>query len=232
MSLSVIIPSRNESNLRACIKALRAAGETCRVIVVWDGPREDGIAAVEGLPGVGSLCHIARVIAGPAPFNFSRNCNLGILAAGEDDYLLLNDDAQLQTPRGFTLMHEAITARPHVGIVSAACTGIGNPNQNFDPRTAPGEMRGEYRVLAFVCVLIPRRTIDAVGLLDTRFPHSHNDNDLCKRVLDAGLKLGVFDGCRVDHETLPSTFRGPGGTPYGLDEGERLFVQKWGVASR
>ena len=37
MSYSIIIPSKNVTNLAACIGALRAAGEMARVIVVDDG---------------------------------------------------------------------------------------------------------------------------------------------------------------------------------------------------
>jgi len=43
MSYSVVIPSKNIGNLTACVSALRACGETCRVIVVDDGLPLGGI---------------------------------------------------------------------------------------------------------------------------------------------------------------------------------------------
>lgn len=225
MSLSVIIPSKTESNLWACIQAIRAAGETCRIIAVDDGIDFNDWEC-RGLVNDDLQRLGVEVVDGAKPFNFSRNVNLGILWTGEDDCLLLNDDAMLQTPLGFTKMNEAILARPHLGIVSAACTGIGNLNQNFDPRTPGGAVREEPRVLAFVCVLLPRRTIDAVGLLDPRFTsYGWEDTDYSRRVREAGLKLGIFDGCRVDHESLPSTF---GERRADLEPGRRLYVEKWG----
>ena len=40
-SLSVIIPSKTAVNLKACVKAVRDSGETCRIIVVDDGSEDD-----------------------------------------------------------------------------------------------------------------------------------------------------------------------------------------------
>ena len=85
MGLSVIIPSKNPVNLAACITAIRAAGETCRIIVV-----DDGLPAYNH--GIG-----ADTVLGHKPFVYSRNINLGIYAAGTDDVILLNDDALLKT---------------------------------------------------------------------------------------------------------------------------------------
>src|SRR3954463_8946385 len=102
MSFSVIIPSRTDSNLHACVDAIREAGETCRVIVVDDGLK-DRRADCEYVQGV-------------KPFVYARNCNLGIAAASglqllseqkyesgqiatyqssKPDILLLNDDCTL-----------------------------------------------------------------------------------------------------------------------------------------
>ena len=48
--------------------------------------------------------------------------------------------------------------------------------------------RDEPRTVAFVCVLIPRRTIERIGLLDERFCfYGFDDNDYCRRARIAGL---------------------------------------------
>ena len=85
MSFSIIILSRNISNLTACVAAIRKAGETARVVVIDDGLERGSL-----LDLVGPI----RFADGVKPFCFARNVNIGIRAAG-DDILLLNDDALL-----------------------------------------------------------------------------------------------------------------------------------------
>src|ERR1039458_2770349 len=102
MAYSIIIPSRNVQNLRACVAAIRQAGETARVIVVWDSTP----VSYQGL--VPAMNHYPpwEGCLGEAPFCFARNINLGIRAAGVDDVILLHDDALLETPHGFTAQLE------------------------------------------------------------------------------------------------------------------------------
>lgn len=241
MSYSVIIPSRNETNLRACVSAIRAAGETCRIIVVWDGDDIEfpgpAIAGIAEAPGV-------QVYRGYKPFVFSKNMNLGILRAGEDDAILLNDDALLKTAMGFAGLEwqtnyvNMKTHDPIFGIVSPVTNNIGNPLQVGKLQKMTGSLKIEPRTLAFVCVYIPRSTINTVGLMDETFGglddrgkeiYGFCDNDYCLRVRNAGLKLGVYDGCFLDHNTLPSQFRSQG--PRSLEPGMRHFIKKWGTDS-
>jgi len=88
-----------------------------------------------------------------------------------------------------------------------------------------------------VCVLIPRRTIETVGLLDERFGgltangqriYGWDDNDYCRRVRNAGLKIGIHDGCYVDHGSLKSTFRGDPRAAGDISAGRELYLAKWG----
>ena len=70
----------------------------------------------------------------------------------------------------------------------------------------------------FVCVLIRRAIIDEVGLLDEDFqPCYFKDDDFCTRVRKAGYKIGAWDGCFVDHESLRSTGRS------GRDNAAEMF---------
>lgn len=208
MSLSVIIPSKTAVNLKACIDGMRAAAEISKVIVVDD-------FAVRA-PELPSDCGWVTWIKGIRPFVFARNINIGICEAGTDDVILLNDDALLMTEGGFSTMQASARAHPEFGIISATTNISNSPTQR--PRGI-GLRESPARGLPFVCVLIPRRTIEAVGLLDERFAgevdgemvYGGEDDDYCYRVRIAGLKLGVHDGCFVDHASLKSTFRPRGG---------------------
>ncbi len=259
MSFSVIIPSRTDRNLHACVDAIRAAGETCRVIVVDDGLKDRRADCV--------------YVKGVKPFVYARNCNLGIAACGPgwimnpkpcqlhevhiqspgEDVILLNDDALLKTPMGFTRMAEEAADYPYVGIVSAVCNNVGNVNQHprqsthqdsglcdwcsgdsrDDQHGCNHRLREEERMVCFISVFIKRSTIDKVGLLDERYvKYGLDDDDYCFRVRHAGLSIGIFDHCFVDHSELTSTFRGGPADAGDFKPNLRLFIAKWGHDNR
>lgn len=229
--LSVVIPSKTASNLIPCVEAVRKHEPEARIIVVDDGlDLSAADAEAEDNDWHCWLCDMdpSLLIAGVKPFNFSRNMNLGIKAAGADDVVLLNDDALLQVKAGFSAMQRAAEEHPEYGIISATTNVAGNPDQF--PKGIGLRDAGD-KCVAFVCVLIPRRTIEAVGLLDERFTtYGWQDNDFCHRVRLAGLKVGIHDGCYVDHGSLVSTYRGGAAAAGDIEPGRRIFEAKWGTA--
>ena len=66
--------------------------------------------------------------------------------------------------------------------------------------------------------------------MDERFSgYGFEDNDYCVRVRDAGMQLGIWDGCIVDHSgKLPSTFRTRSDIQSLYVKSRALFRQKWG----
>lgn len=216
---SIIIPSRNIENLTRCVGALREMGETARVIVVSDGIEgslDDGVRFAESFAPLDAEY-------GVKPFIFARNTNIGIRAAGTDDVVLLNDDALLRTPIGFSLLRQQFALRHVVAGLEtefgAICPGFdigGCRHTNLVNQRRP-HIAVEPTMLIFACCYIPRTTIDLVGLLDERFgvnagglgPRGYGleDDDYSLRIRQAGLKLGIYDGVLVDHTTLRSTFR-------------------------
>jgi len=173
--LSAIIPSKNAANLIPCLTAVRKQQQhDVSLLVVDDGLTPAQQTEVYYLQ--------AAVINGQKPFCFAGNVNLGIEAAGSDDVIILNDDAILQTPGGFTAMQKAAEEHPEFGLIGATCNNVGNVNQW--PKGIG--LREEPRMVCFVCAFIPRRTIDAVGLLDERFVgYGLDDDDYCLRVRQA-----------------------------------------------
>jgi GT2 family glycosyltransferase len=208
--LTVVIPSRNDINVQACIKTMDT---DLRIIIV-----DDGLSHPDKLEGV-------QIIQGEKPFIFSRNVNIGIQAAGRDDVIILNDDALLQSPDGFSILREAAAFRPEFGIIGSTSNAVGNRGQH--PQRIG--LREDPRMVCFVAVLIPRSTLDTVGFLDERFTaYGFEDDDYCLRVRKAGLKIGVHDDCFVDHTSLTSTFRGDPLTSAQLAGGQSIFESKWG----
>jgi GT2 family glycosyltransferase len=223
MNLSVIIPSRTASNLIPCVQAIRrheAADMT--IIVIDDGVDWIGSDFLLEVPVKASSFH---VLPGQKSFVYARNCNIGIRAAGNDDVLLLNDDALLESAGGFTAMQCAAELHPEFGVIGAATNVTGQPLQR-----PHGIGLREVPHMAFVFVLIPRRTIDRVGPLDERYclDYGVEDLDYCEACRRARLKVGVFDHCFVDHGSLTSSFRGDPSTPRSFARNKALFDAKWG----
>ena len=225
-----------------CVCQLQRMEPELRVIVVDDGLDK------RLLP---ELLESVEIIGGVRPFVFARNCNLGIKAAGQDDVILLNDDALLKTKGGFTAMQRTYYERRiaevekddggtirYWGLVSAACNQVGNPNQWKGGNTMLAFYEGplnpirlEPRMVCLVAALIPRSTLDLVGLLDENFTdYGLDDDDFCLRARRAGLKIGIFDGCEVDHGSLQSTFR-PGNIGGSFQANLERFKQKWGAGN-
>lgn len=222
-ALSIIIPSKTLSNLEACVSAIRAAGETSRIIVIDDGIEwrdlperiefENRFDPIWFLPGF-------------EPFIFARNVNLGIRASGKHDVVIINDDALLKSEKGFSLLQQAAEENQQYGCIGAVTNVTGQPLQQ------PGS-KGLRAVpyIAFVCVLIPNRTINRIGMLDERYSidYGMEDRDYCEAIIRAGLLVGVHDGCFVDHGSLKSTFRGDPRKPRSFAKNYELFKAKWGI---
>jgi GT2 family glycosyltransferase len=220
MSFKVAVLSARAENLVPCVKAVLSRDPDItpdRILVVDDGAR----AVAQGaLPGVTWL-------QGEKPFIYARNANIALRAA-DSDVILLNDDARLVTPFGLTLLAGQVQAQPEIGLCSAGVQGVvGNPNQLASGRA---ELRWESCMLAFVAVYVPRTTLAKLGPLDERFAgYGFEDNDYCVRVLDAGLKLAVWDGCEVDHGgALTSTFRSKPDIAGLFRQNQMAFQAKWG----
>lgn len=250
--LSVIIPSRTAANLVPCVAAVRKHEPEARIIVVDDGvdwsetpwPDDGG----ENLP--------FQAFMGDWPFVFARNVNIGIRAADGSDVILLNDDALLESPGGFSLMQLAAREYPEYGVISATANNVGNPAQQrmqgagiagagvrggllHGLRDCPKIPGHSVPVVAFVCVLIPRSTIENLRGragevytwgLDERFvTYGWDDNDYCRQCVVAGLKIGIHDGCFVDHSKLTSTFRGLPAAAGDIEPGRKIYLDKWGT---
>jgi hypothetical protein len=222
MRFAVIIPSASTANLQPCVEAVRVNEPEAAIVVVSDGL---DLKALSFLPRNAPFW----ITSGVKPFVFARNVNMGIQAARDrfspDAFVLLNDDALLETPGGFSLLARDAEEHPEYGIISAVTNCSGNPAQ----RRYTFGLREEPKTLCFVAVLIPARTIDAVGMLDERFiAYGFEDNDYSRRVRNAGLRLGIEDFCFVDHLSLKSSFRGDPKTPADINAGREIYLAKWG----
>lgn len=139
------------------------------------------------------------VVPGDIPFSFPAAANIGFLAAGRDDVLLVNDDCEFTEPMVDTLQR-LCKGNPGIGLLSPQVDGdVGNHLQSAKmPITTP--LTFSKQRLAFVCIYFPRTTLDKVGMLDEQFNgYGCDDSDYCMRVQRAGLQLAVTPLVRVRH---------------------------------
>jgi GT2 family glycosyltransferase len=218
--LSVIIPSKNAANLGPCIEAVIKNERNYRIFVIDDGIDMKALShhKIDGA--------VEKFIPGIKPFVFARNCNIGIKEAGDDDVVLLNDDAILKSPGGFSLLQREAENHPEYGCIGATTNVTGQPLQKPQRKGLR-----EVHHIAFMCVLIPRRTIDKIGMLDERYciDYGVEDRDYCKRITLAGMKIGVHDGCFVDHASLTSSFRGNPLIPGKSNQNRALYMKKFNL---
>lgn len=220
MCFTVVIPSKDGVNVARCISSIRARGEQCRIIVVDDGLDDP-------LQKLGLL----EIVPGVKPFVFSRNCNIGIRAADPDDVILMNDDVTLETPHGLTQLVEARGKEFgwEFGLVSPAIReNTGQLNQLPQKST---HIRIEPRVLCFIAILIPREVWQLVGELDEQFvAYGCEDDDYCRRALEKGIRLGVWDRCLVGHNGRSSFRSGNDVTENSkqLAINRQIYLKKWG----
>lgn len=214
-NFTVVIPSKTVSNLVPCLDAIwRNEPNLHRssVVVIDDGLayRPEGPTYIDGIKD----------------FVFSRNVNLGLRATTPRSCFVVNDDCLLIDPHGFTKLYEVAEQNQDYGVIGAVTNLTGQPLQQ--PR---GIGLRHVPHFAFVCVFIPRRTIERVGFMDERYclDYGCDDRDYCEAVKRAGLKCGVFDHCFVDHSQLQSTFRGAPTASRSFAKNYALLVEKWGA---
>ncbi len=179
------------------------------------------------------------VIKGPEPFSFPRNANLGIAAAGRADVFLVNDDVQFLQPNSVATMARIAYEHPEVGVLSPVFEGrVGNSLQEAGawPTKRPGALRYSTQRLCFTGVYIRREIFDRLGLLDERFDgYGRDDDDFCKRVQDAGLKLAVTPEVVMRHgfgeDQHSASFKRAGRyPPSGMDGKMNMkWRDKWGI---
>ena len=140
---------------------------------------------------------------------------------------LLNNDT-IVTPGWLGEMVEAMESNPRIGIVGCRGNNVGgNKDQtvncdyvadidNVDldevckhaKRLAKSHPR--FRTAPWVvgfCMLLRRSMLNRIGLLDTRFwPGNFEDNDLCRRAVEAGYRVVVANRSFVYH-FVSTTFK-------------------------
>lgn len=226
-SFSIVVPSRNPDNLAACLSAVQRHEPELprdRYIVVDDSDRQPSEIA--------RLCEMIgwTWAQGRKPFVYARAANQGIAAAlWRHDcagVMLIGDDTILETPHGYSLLAETAAAHPEYGVIASTTNYAGNRAQFPQGKG----LRDELRMVCYISVFISREAIEKAGLLDESLVGYGRDDDAhCREIRGAGFKIGIHDGCFVDHKTLPSTFRTRPDCGTLFAQNKRIYAAKYGA---
>ncbi|PWC03803.1 glycosyltransferase family 2 protein [Agromyces badenianii] len=247
-SVSVIIPTRGSSGVvhgiervfvteavRSLLKGTRHTD--LEVVVVYD---EDTPQTV-----LDELHEIAgsrlTLVLFSGPFNFSRKCNEGYLAARGEVLLFLNDDVEVISDELIGQMLAPLN-EPNVGMTGALLFYEDGLVQHGGHRyheglfthayqAVPGDSTGAFGALIVnreasgltaACVAIPRSVFAEVGGFSEQLPANFNDVDFSKKVGVAGYRMLFLADARLYH--YESRTREPRVEAFE----HMLILQRWG----
>ncbi len=234
MSLTAVIVSYNSAHvLPECLAALHAASVSTLVV---DNASTDASAAVATRAG-------AQVIVTPENLGFGRAMNLGVAAASTPMCLLLNPDAIL-TPGAADALKDAATQHPDAAVIGPQLV---EPDGRvfYQPRSYlahylenPKGLRhlpeGEVCVpfVSGACMLVRRDVFLALGGFDPQLFLFYEDDDLCRRVYDAGYGVLYAPAAVVHHgrgtsSATPNRYR----ARYHLAWSKCYVARKYGLPS-
>lgn len=225
MQLSIIIVSWNTCNLlRRCLETLRTEIDlqTSEVFVI-DNASHDGSAAM-----VAAEHPWVQLVANNTNAGFAKGNNQALKVATGDYVLLLNPDTEV-VPGSISTLLNFLQHNPTAGIVAPQLLNsdgtIQRSCRRFPTFTAmlyelvglskafPGIKRfREYKMLDFnhdhesqvdqpegACLLVRRKVIDDVGMLDEGFFMLFEEVDWCYRIKQSGWEIWFTPKAKVIH---------------------------------
>lgn len=215
MRTSIVIISFNnfEDTTRRCLHFLRRDPDfpNWEIIIVDNASGEaTRHALAEETRGESNT----TVIFNTSNLGFSAGNNIGISKASGQNIVLLNSDA-FPPPGMINKLASILDNDPTIGMLGPVTNFAGNEQHIFTPdgsrelkieegcrfaEAGQTSLLDAYR-LDFFCVAIPRRVIDAVGLLDEEFGLGYfEDLDYSLRVKNAGYRLAITETCFIFHQ--------------------------------
>ncbi len=216
LRVSIVIPTRGATGMvwgenrcfvvEAVRSALERAGHaSVQVVVVYDtDTRPSVLAELAQVVPEGDLLFLPY----DEEFNFSRKCNLGVLASDGDVVVLLNDDTQARS-EGWLVQLVAPLLERDVGMTGARLLFEDGTLQHGGHVHAHGAythafigaregdlghaaclvVNRECSGVTCACAAIRRETFVEVGGLCEKLPSNYNDVDLAHKVARAGYRM-------------------------------------------
>lgn len=247
-----IVSNNNRALLDRCLDSIiRNTISITYEIIVVDNCSADGSAAMvrEKYPQV-------KVIEKDRPGGYSENHNIVLKNFNGRYAAILNDDVEA-LPGCFDEMTKTLNEFPDIGCLGCRLLNADGSLQQSVYRLPSISVlvnhafflgsifkrsvfftdykcwpHDEFRHVEFIigaCMMLPRETIEKIGLMDDGFFVYAEDSDLCKRVLDAGWKVSFTPKAQMIHHG-GSSMKQIGDRPlaYKFQSMRRYFAKHFG----
>ncbi|WP_010496798.1 glycosyltransferase [Paenibacillus elgii] len=239
MKTSIVIATYNKLEYtQLCIESIRqfTSQHDYEIIVVDNHSTDDTPAWLSSQSDI-------KAIFNKENLGFPIACNQGIEISTGDNILLLNNDT-IVTQNWLTNLLTCLYSSEEIGAVGSVTNNcsygqsIQVPyqsveemyqfaarfNQNSDP-----ELWEERLKLVGYCMLMKKKVLDEVGLLDDRFtPGNFEDDDLSLRIKLAGYKLYLCKDTFIHHFGSVSFRNNAEAYNKLLRTNQNKFLEKWG----
>ncbi len=215
-SVSIVLLNWNRwPDTNACIDSLKRLNYgNFDIIVVDNDSSDDSLQCIaESHPDICLLRSKSNV-------GFARGCNIGIrhaLKAGSDYVWLLNNDTTVE-PGALTAMVNLAESDNRLGAVGSILFHMDRPEQIqawgggtinlWTGRSRHRWRAGKVDYLTGASMLLRKKILESVGLLDEQFFMYWEDSDLCFRIRAAGWHLGVATDSHLYHKESASSGKG------------------------
>jgi GT2 family glycosyltransferase len=243
--VSVVVISYNQWPLtERCLQSLTLHSErNSTEIVVVDNASQDVTPAQLQAWAAQDPGH-RRIVLNAENRGFGPAVNQGLAMAKGEYLAVLNNDI-IVSPGWARGMRRHLQTRPSLGMLCSITNNIGNEAQVALAGSTVAEVFqsaqaytlrkvGQFlplQVCAFFCVMMHRKTYQAVGPMDEQFvPGFFEDDDYCLRIKALGLEVGCAEDVFVYHELSASFDKLKSAHRQEIFERNKaLFEKKWGA---
>lgn len=224
--VDIIIPTWNRHDLLyQAIDSLEQNTTTPHNVIIIDNGSEP--AVWHTLEGKGPL----SIYRNDTNLGFIKATNQGLKISKASHVVLLNNDVLIpkMEPDWLEQMIRCFDEDANVGAVGPTSNFVlGLQNQEFDPLMS-SHIHDTNLLIGF-CMMLSRKAVDSVGLLDERFGLGGNDDlDYSIRMRSSGFKMRICRDVKIFHYGCQTTATMP-----GIDYAEsnqktrKVLVDKWG----
>jgi GT2 family glycosyltransferase len=238
----VVLCYNNLPFTMACLESLLAFSDYPDIeIICVDNASTDGTA--EYLGGLAERHGFVQYIRNETNLGFAAGNNVGIWASRGEFVVLLNNDTYVTHGWARDLIRPMLLD-PTIGMTGPLTNMCGNEQKiglAYSDMVEMARASADFtvrhrrqvfpiRCLAFFCVAIRRKVIDAIGALDEAYTVGYfEDDDYCRRVEEAGYRLAVCDDVFVHHHHSASFSQLGDAAKSGLmKRNRRIFEKRWG----
>jgi GT2 family glycosyltransferase len=196
-----------------------------QVVIVDNKSGDDSVEILENAIAENQWQSWVQLITSPVNGGFSAGNNLGLKAIEAEGYLLLNSDTIVRKD-AIKILLKNFDANPKIGIFSPrlewldeipqiSCFRYHNPFSelidgaatsvitkifnNFNVPLPVSDEPLKPQWTSFACVLIRRKVINDIGLMDEGYFMYYDDVDYCRQAQKAGWQILHLPSARVVH---------------------------------